>query len=505
MGSLSILRSESRAGHDQMLLMPDGAMHQAAPHTSAVDLVVSHVVGPLIKPAGFDMPMPSKGWFGHDEHYVEQDLVAFWDEPSSEWCLLFVFVVSLVFLDAFVVQKLVNSNVSSYRAHVGMVLFWIFFGLSYNLCWGYRHGWVNGVQWFNGYLLEWMLSLDNLFAFQVVMRTYAAPHAIQHKALFLGVIGSMLSRLVLFLSIGKVLTSINYIQFLFGLMLIYAGVQTLHDDDDDGPEDSFIVRLLKKCLGSRLHDSYDMENHNIFIRHPVDGRWCATLLLPLIICIEITDVIFAVDSVSAKVAQIPNQYAAYSSSVFALLGLRAMYFVMNDLTRFHEPLKYGVCFILVFIGSELMISWKFQLPDWIVCMVICTVFNICIVYSLLQKAISPSDASADAATEAASSSSAKKGDDQEELLRRGLQKLAGEGLGLGSAERAGSARRSSARANSDADSARTNSKEAAQGKAALGEAAEGQPSSSHDPADAAHQQETLTMPPHQSAGDAAGG
>jgi tellurite resistance protein TerC len=211
-----------------------------------------------------------------------------------------------------------------------------------------------------------MLSLDNLFALKFIVRTFGAPPAIQHKALFFGIQISVTSRLILFWAVNYILHYAHYIQFVFGFFLIYAGIQALHDNDEErDPSDSFLVRVLKKCLGQRLQERYDLESHRLFVWDD-DGRLCATLLLPLILCVEITDFIFAVDSVSAKVAQIPDQYICYSSSVLALMGLRAMYFVIDDLVRVFDMLKYGVGFILIFIGGELMISGKYQLPDWVV-------------------------------------------------------------------------------------------------------------------------------------------
>jgi len=329
--------------------------------------------------------------------HAEEDIAIFWECPQSELITLFAVVCVLICLDAWICQRCGRSR----RIHCCMVTFWIACGLGYNILYTVRHGKKDGVDWFIGYALEWMLSLDNLFAFQFIMRVYAAPSPIQHKALFFGVLSAMVWRLLMFFAVGWMMHSIHYIQFVFGFILIYAGVKSLHEDDDDqDPNDMIFIKILKKCLGSRLRDSYDLENHSIFVYDPEDGRLCATLLVPLIFCIELTDIIFAVDSVSAKVAQIPNQYIAYSSSVFAILGLRAMYFVIDDLVRYFDTLKFGVCSILVFIGCELMISGKYQLPDWIVCVVIITVFNFCIVMSILQKLIWPTTGAKDGTADA---------------------------------------------------------------------------------------------------------
>merc|ERR1719213_1475251 len=115
-----------------------------------------------------------------------------------------------------------------------------------------------------------------------------------------------------------------------------------------------MIRGLRACLGSRLQETYDLEGNGFIVES--EGRWKITLLVYIVICLEVTDILFAIDSVSAKVAQIPNQYVAYSSSVLALFGLRAMFFIIKDLVEYFELLKFGLCFILVFIGLELMAS-----------------------------------------------------------------------------------------------------------------------------------------------------
>lgn len=405
MSTSGILRSEQ---HAQFMISPDGAMaemHQApirsvhhiasqllsSGHQALHQAIHNHKgIESNITAVANDIVMETRHAekdIVTDTKYAEKEFLIFWDAPQSECITLFTVVIALICLDSFIARKV---NVASYKVHAFMVTFWIVCGIAYNIHYAIRHGASDGIDWCVGYVLEWMLSVDNLFAFQFIMKAYKAPQAIQHKALFCGVFGAMLWRLLMFLTIGFLMHSIHFVQFFFGFILIYAGVQAVQgDDDEQDPNNMIFMRILKKCLGDRMMNSYDLENHSLFIWDPQTGRLCATLLVPLIFCIEISDLIFAVDSVSAKVAQIPNQYIAYSSSVFALLGLRAMYFVIDDLIRYFDTLKYGVGFILVFIGGELMISGKYQLPDWVVCIVIITVFNFCIVLSIFQKLIWP--------------------------------------------------------------------------------------------------------------------
>lgn len=341
------------------------------------------------------------GWFHFMSHGIipememaEEKIIHWWETPQSEWLLLSTSVIVLVCLDWAFSKRWTGGNQGQ---KFGVLMVWLVVGLSFNAVYFARFGEQAGMLWFIGYFLEWMLSLDNLFAFQFIIRAYRCPVGyLQDKALFCGILGSLLTRAALFLVVGTVMQLISYIKFFFGLFLIYAGVKSLEDDDDGGEAgDLLAVRMMKKVMGSRIQDSYDTVNHRLFVFDAETGRLSATLLVPLIFCIICSDVIFAVDSVSAKLAQINNQYIAYSSSVFALLGMRAMYHVIDDMVTCFDLLKYGICIILVFIGCELMLSGRFQVPEWIVILVIVSVFNFCIVASLIKKLVRPQSANID--------------------------------------------------------------------------------------------------------------
>lgn len=322
---------------------------------------------------------------------VEASISQMWEAPQSEWVTLFFVVFLLMCADRAFSQKLSRG---SFKSHMAVLAFWVMVGLGYNALYLVRYGASDATAWFIGYALEWMLSVDNLFAFQFILRSYRATADVQEKALFWGIVGSMATRCFLFCTIGTLLKTIHYVQFVFGIILIYAGIKSIREDEDDeNSSETAIVYFLKRVLGNRLIDSYDTHSNHFFLRDEEDGRWRATLLVPLVTCVILSDIIFAVDSVSAKVAQIPNQYTAYSSSVLALLGLRAMFFVVDDLVRCFELLKYGVCCILIFIGVQLMFAGRLQLPEWVVLLIIVTVFKLCIVASIIKQYYSTSSQS----------------------------------------------------------------------------------------------------------------
>lgn len=200
-------------------------------------------------------------------------------------------------------------------------------------------------------------------------------------ALYYGVAGAVFSRLLLFFVFAQVLHVVKWVRFVFGALLIVSGVKCVFDDDDDwDPSQNSVVVALQSLLGTRLLSSYDPDGR-MFVYDDA-GRLCATMLFPLVVCVEATDVLFAFDSLSAKVGQIHNQYASFSSSAFAILALRALFFVLRDLVDYFCHLKYGLCVILIFIGVELLCADFVQLPTSDLMGVICGVFLISMLSSV---------------------------------------------------------------------------------------------------------------------------
>jgi len=220
--------------------------------------------------------------------------------------------------------------------------------------------------------------MDNLFVFHLVLEAFRTPAKQVHKAVFIGIIGAVLIRMVFFMVVSTLLHVSHWIRFPFGLLLIWSGIEAAKGGDDDvNLEDTRLVRSMKWVLGSRLHEGYDEHGIRAF-KYGADGKLQVTLLFLVIASLECTDVLFALDSVSAKVAQIPNQYLAFSSSVLAMYGLRAMFFIVKDLVAMFELLQYGLCLILVFIGIELMLADYIHMSSATVCVLITSVFAVCV-------------------------------------------------------------------------------------------------------------------------------
>lgn len=300
-------------------------------------------------------------------------------QDSVSWETFEAFYTRTVFLSGSSASR--SRGMGSIRAHVGVLLVWVLVAAVYNGVVFIQKGADAGMQWCTGYVLEWLLSMDNLFVFHLIFQAYSTPRALLQKALFIGIIGAVVCRMGFFALVSSLMDMFHGIRFLFALLLIYSGVQAAREDEDEdeGVADNAVVRLFQRIFGTRIRSEYDMDGRMYVWEN---GRWEMTLLVPVIMCLVISDLLFALDSVSAKVAQIPNFYIAYSSSVLALFGLRSMFFIIQSLVDAFELLKYGLCFILVFIGIELMIAPFVKLPASAVMVVILAVFMVCIAGSV---------------------------------------------------------------------------------------------------------------------------
>jgi len=280
-----------------------------------------------------------------------------------------------------VLQRLSDS----FATHLACIGVWILAAGGFNAWIFATMGETAGVEWCSGYFLEWMLSMDNLFVFHLIFKKYKTPHSQIHYAVFVGIFGALVMRMAFFMVLSTLLHMFHWIRIPFGALLIWSGIDTaMGDDEEEEVKDLMLIRGLKAILGSRLADGYDLQGGGLFTWSK-DGRLQATLLLIVVFCLEATDVLFALDSVSAKVAQIPNQYLSFSSSVIAMFGLRAIFFIIEDLVDMFHLLAYGLCLILVFIGMQLIFAKWLHMPASTVCILIMSVFFVCIAGSWVTK------------------------------------------------------------------------------------------------------------------------
>lgn len=299
---------------------------------------------------------------------------------ADEWVLLFGIVGLLVSLDYFVIRR----PGGGVRHHVAMVGLWVAVGFGYNLYVGWRYGMELALDWSTGWILEWILSFDNLFLFHVLFRLCKTPQEWRPKALFFGIVGAFFLRLIMISLFDSLISAHAWIRLVFGTFLIYSGIVAVQEDEEvDEPSKGYPATGLKYLLGDRFDENYDSEGRLFPVG--ADGRLRVSMLAAVIAYVELTDVVFAIDSVSAKVAQLPNQFIVFSSSVLALCGLRAMFFVLQDAVEYFEHLKYGICVVLLFIGLELILAPFVRLDSWTVLIVIASVCVISVASSAAKR------------------------------------------------------------------------------------------------------------------------
>lgn len=236
------------------------------------------------------------------------------------------------------------------------------------------------LEFLTGYLVEWSLSLDNMFVFVLLFGYFTIPPRLQHRILFYGILGALVFR-AFFIALGSALLQYGWVAVVFGAFLILTGIKMMFSGEGGlQPGNSLILRLLRKTL--RVTPALDGQR---FLTR-VDGRWFATPLLLALLLVEASDILFAIDSVPAIFAITQEPFIVYTSNVFAILGLRSMYFLLaGAVGRFHL-LKYGLAVILLFVGvkmSWLNAAWRGHFPIAISLGVICGVLAISIGFSLL--------------------------------------------------------------------------------------------------------------------------
>ncbi|GAA4497371.1 TerC family protein [Hymenobacter ginsengisoli] len=267
------------------------------------------------------------------------------------WILFNLFVIGLLLLDLLVLNR--RAHAVKLGEALGWSAFWITLSLGFNYLVYHTMGHEAGLQWLTGYLIEKALSVDNLFVFLLIFTYFKVPAEYQHRILFWGVLGALVLRGIFILAGAALLAKFHFLLYVLGAFLVYTGVRMALSGDGDpeiDPNNNPVVRFLSR----RLPITRQLDGGKFFTRR--DGLRFATPLLVVLVMIETTDVVFAADSIPAILAVSRNTFVVYTSNVFALLGLRALYFALASLMTLFHYLHYGLALILVFIGGKLLME-----------------------------------------------------------------------------------------------------------------------------------------------------
>jgi len=211
-----------------------------------------------------------------------------------------------------------------------------------------------GVKYFTGYLIEKSLSVDNVFVFSLIFAAFAVPREYQHRVLFWGVFGALVMRLIMILAGSALIAQYEWILYGFGIFLIFTGIRlATQGEDARHPEDNVLVRVARK----RLRVTKEYEGERFFTRQDVGGKmaFAVTPLFLVLLTVEFSDLIFAVDSIPAIFAVTTDPFIVFTSNAFAILGLRALYFLFAQARERFEYLKYGLAAVLVFVGAKMLL------------------------------------------------------------------------------------------------------------------------------------------------------
>lgn len=272
------------------------------------------------------------------------------------WLGFSVFILLMLAIDLFVFNR--KPHEISYRdagiwsaVWVGLALIFagLLFGpLGWELFGPLRH--QKALEFLTGYLIEKSLSVDNLFVFLLIFSYFKVPPKYQHRVLYWGVLGALIMRLIMILLGTELINRFHWVIYLFGAFLIYTGIKMLASEDPEvDPEHNAIVRLVTKHVPIVRH----YERRKFFT--VVDGKRVGTLLLLVLIVVEVTDLVFAVDSIPAIFGVTTDRFIVYTSNVFAILGLRTFYFLLAGVVEKFHYLKIGLGIVLGFIGVKMLL------------------------------------------------------------------------------------------------------------------------------------------------------
>ena len=275
--------------------------------------------------------------------------------PAWIWIAFSLVVMVMLALDLGVFHRKVHQV--SHREALVWSAVWVALSLAFNAVIYFTEGGDKGLEFLTGYVIEKALSVDNIFIFVVLFGTFAVPKMLQHRVLFWGVIGALLLRGIM-IGLGTALIErFHWILYIFGAILVITGIKMIVGrDDDPHPEKNPVYRFVARLVPS----TPEYEGKKFFTRR--NGRLLATPLFLVLIAVEVTDLIFAVDSIPAIFAVTTDPFIVYSSNVFAILGLRSMYFVLAGVIEKFRFLKIGLAMILNFVGGKMLIAGVYKVP-----------------------------------------------------------------------------------------------------------------------------------------------
>jgi tellurite resistance protein TerC len=280
------------------------------------------------------------------------------DTPIIFWILFNAFVLIMLALDLGVFHRQIHEV--SVKEALIWTFVWIFLALVFNVIIYFWRGQQQALEYFTGYLVEKALSVDNIFVFIMIFTYFQIPAKYQHKILFWGITGALIMRVIFIFAGVALLEKFHFTIYIFGALLIFTGIKMFnHSNSKIDPGKNTVLRFFKKFMPV----TNTLHGDKFFTR--IDGRRFATPLFLVLILIETTDLIFAVDSIPAILAITQDQFIVYTSNVFAILGLRSLYFALAGFVHRFWLLSYGLAIVLIFVGVKMILIDFYKIPiEW---------------------------------------------------------------------------------------------------------------------------------------------
>jgi tellurite resistance protein TerC len=299
-------------------------------------------------------------------------------EQTILWGSFSLFVIGMLALDLGVFHR--KSHSVSVKEALTWTAVWIGLAMLFNLFVYYYFDKEAALEFFTAYVVEKSLSIDNIFVIIMIFSYFRVPDAYQHKVLFWGIFGALIMRVIFIFAGIELIHKFHWLIYVFGGFLIVTGARMIFGEDKPmDPEKNPIVKLVRKMFP--ITDSF--EGDKFFLRR--DDRLWATPLFVVVMLIEATDLIFAVDSIPAIISISEDPFIVYTSNVFAILGLRSLYFALAGIEKYFTYLKYGLATILVFVGIKMVIVDFYKIPVEISLIIISFLLAISMIASVLVK------------------------------------------------------------------------------------------------------------------------
>ncbi len=293
------------------------------------------------------------------------------------WTGFNIFVLVMLALDLGVFHR--KAHVIGIREALAWSIAWVLLALAFNGGIYYWWGSQRALEFLTGYMIERFLSIDNIFVFLLIFSYFGVPSRYEHKILFWGILGALIMRAVFIFAGIALIEKFHWIIYVFAGFLILAGIKTAFKAPGEiDLEKNVLIKFLRRFM--TCSDGYDEGN---FFTKKANGRSCATTLFVVLLFVEATDVVFALDSIPAILGITRDPFIVYTSNVFAILGLRSLYFALAATMRLFSFLNYGLSAVLVFVGVKMLIAELYEIPVAIALLVVTVILLLSMVLSLV--------------------------------------------------------------------------------------------------------------------------